>query len=110
VHIDAELLQTHHRALAERVPAQSGEERGLAGQARQLHCGNAPTSGRLLEGVVRMNHLTRTRDVGHARELHPLDMAHHRHPRPAHPHGGSLTQSTRRVIDLAECSPWRALT
>ena len=42
-----------------------------------------------------MDHLAGARHVGHARELHPLDVAHHRHPRPAHLHGGSLTQSAR---------------
>ena len=82
----------------------------LAGQARELHSRNAPASGGLLEGAVRVDHLAGARDVGHARELHPLDVAHHRDPRPARLHGGSLTQSARRAADLRECPTWRATT
>jgi hypothetical protein len=57
---------------------------------------------------VGVDHLTGQGHMGHARELHPLDMAHNRDPRPTHLHGGSLTQSTPRAWDLTECRPWRA--
>ena len=106
--MDAELAQALRRSVAELVTPQRGEQRCLPGQARQLHRRDTPTSGGLLEGAVRVDHLARARHMGHTRELHPLDVAHHRHLRPAHPHGGSLTQFVHGPIDLTECRPWRA--
>ena len=58
------------------VLAERGHERGGAGEARELHSGDRAPAGRLLEGLARVNDLAGARDVGHACELHPLDVAH----------------------------------
>ena len=73
------------------VLAQRSDEQRLARQARELHRRDRPAARRLLERVARVHHLARARHVLHARELHPLHVAHHRHSQPLVRTGTSLT-------------------
>jgi hypothetical protein len=84
--IDAQLVQPRHRPPALLVLAQRRQQQRLARQTRQLHRRHRAPSRRLLERIVRVNHLARPRHLRHARELHPLDVAHHRNPRLARQH------------------------
>ena len=68
------------------VVAERGEQRGLAREPRELDRRDRAAAGGLLEGVARVHHLAGARHVAHARELHPLDVAHDRDPHPAGAH------------------------
>ena len=63
------------------VVAERGDQNRLAGQARQLHRRDGATPRGLLERRARMNHLAGVWHALHARELHPLDVAHDSEPR-----------------------------
>ena len=74
-HAHTELLQTIERAPPGFVLAERRDEQRIAGQARELHGSDGAAAGRLLEGVLSVDHLAGLRHVLDARELHPLDVA-----------------------------------
>ncbi len=102
LHLDAELAQALPGAPSVLIGSRGRSSGRRAREPGELHRGDGAAAGRLLEGVARVDHLARARYVGHARELHPLDVAHHRHPRP---HGGSVTHAGRRCIPPAMAAP-----
>ena len=86
-HLHAELPQAQQRTARELVFSQRGQQQRPARQPRQLHGRHRPAPGGLFKAVVRVHHLARARRAGYARELHPLDVANHRHPQSARSHG-----------------------
>jgi hypothetical protein len=75
VHAHAELVEALLRPPAEVVIGKRGEELALTGQLRELHGGDGTAAADLLPELARMDDLARARDVRHARELDPLDVA-----------------------------------
>ncbi len=84
------------------VVAERRDQRRLAREPRELDRGDRAAPGGLLEGVPRVHHLPGARHVADARELHPLDVSHDRHP---HPAGAHARQShTARAAARARAS------
>jgi len=98
MHVNAQLMHPGNGVAGMLVVTQGGDEQGLAGQAGELHGRDRSASGGLVKLIGRVHHIARGWDIPDARELDPLDMAHHRHPRPACLHGGSLTQSAALTV------------
>src|SRR6478672_11068145 len=88
----AELAQG---ALAELVLTERGEERRVAGELRQLDRGDGAAARGLLPGLGRVHDLAGARQLGHARELDPLDV-----PDDDDAHDGSLTAQRPRALEL----------
>ena len=82
------------------VVANRCDEHRDAGQAGQWHSGDGAAPRGLLENLTRVHDVPSAGDTGHPREAHPLDVAHHRHPRPTRRHGRSLPHA-RRPPDAA---------
>ena len=78
LHAHPVLAQLGVGAVSGLVVAEGGEQRGLPGELAQLHGGHRAAARRLLEGLGRMDDLSRPRHVRHLGELAPLDVAHHR--------------------------------
>ena len=65
--------------MPELVVAERGQEEARAGEARQLDGSDGATACRLLPGLERVHDLARRRNVVHAHELDPLDVADDRY-------------------------------
>ena len=73
-------------------------------EARELDRRDRAAAGGLLEGVARVHDLAGERDVLDARELDPLDVAHHGHPRPARGIAHVSHTQPRHVFTTSSCN------
>jgi hypothetical protein len=86
LHLQTEIAQSALASMAELVIPERGVERRLAGELFKLHGGHRPAAPGLLEGLGRVDDLTRHRHVWDDREQDPLDMAHD-----CDPHGAGVS-------------------
>jgi hypothetical protein len=75
------------------VIPKSRHQHGLPRQTGKLHRCDCPTTGRLLEGILRVHDLAGRRDVAYAGEGDPLDVAYNRDLGRTWLHGRSVTYS-----------------
>jgi hypothetical protein len=78
VHAHPEPFELGDGAPAQVVVAHRGEERARTGQFRELHGRDRAAAAGQLPGLLGMHDLAGVRDVVHAHEPHPLEVADHR--------------------------------